>query len=395
MVNSLLEELKPDQWPLPISQLPKGTAVVGGAIRDSLLKRLKKFPDLDLIVPKNAIESSQKLAKSLGGTCVVLDPKRDIARLVLQGWTIDLAKQQGKSLEEDLLRRDFTINAIALMITPSIELIDPANGIADLQAKTLVAIKEENLRDDPLRCLRAFRLLAEIKLDLDPKTKKWINNNHKLLAKSAPERIQSELLRLVHGPRADEVLPIIEKIGLLATWRNKDRQINYQSIKPKYTSLLTPKEEKNALPLLRLTNLLSDIGMEQLRFSKRQRQRCKLLRKWQKLNDGLGFSTLSEASRLELHKDLEEDLPALIAGLSKTYQLQWLKRWRNKNDSLFHPISPIDGHTLQQEFDISSGLLLGKLLSHLSHEKAFDRLHSKEDCIKAASYWLTQKQTLL
>ncbi len=150
-----------------------------------------------------------------------------------------------------------------------------------------------------------------------------------------------------------------------------------------------------ALPLVLLTNLLSNEGLEALRFSRNQRQRCQVLRKWQEINDGNAFRTLSESDRLTLHKDLEDDLPALILELPEIDQIIWLKRWRNLNDPLFHPCCPVDGQTLKNSLDLPSGPLLGRLMSYLCHERAFGRLNNQQQVFEVARYWLKQNQTLL
>ena len=67
-------------------------------------------------MPGDAVALARQLARDHGGTCVVLDAERSIARLVLGGWSLDLARQEGSSLEADLGRRDYTINAIALPV---------------------------------------------------------------------------------------------------------------------------------------------------------------------------------------------------------------------------------------------------------------------------------------
>ena len=110
LVEALWERLNPDKWPLQVDELPNGSALVGGAVRDALLDRLSEKPDLDLVVPNNAIELTQTFAKKFQARCVVLDSERDMARLIINGWTIDFARQIGVSLESDLLRRDFRIN---------------------------------------------------------------------------------------------------------------------------------------------------------------------------------------------------------------------------------------------------------------------------------------------
>ena len=92
LLDQLRERLAPAHWPLPLARLPGGTALVGGAVRDGLLNRLQEQPDLDLVVPTDAIALTKALAQELHGTCVVLDAERSIARLVLGGWTVDIAR---------------------------------------------------------------------------------------------------------------------------------------------------------------------------------------------------------------------------------------------------------------------------------------------------------------
>ena len=139
--------------------------LVGGAVRDALLGRLAARPDLDLVVPEDAVDLARKLARRLGGAVVVLDQERSMARLVLQGWTIDLARRMGADLPHDLLRRDYSANAIALPLPaprnrssgePALngDLLDPSGGLADLAAGQLRAISEANLLDDPLQTAR-------------------------------------------------------------------------------------------------------------------------------------------------------------------------------------------------------------------------------------------------
>ena len=70
------------------------------------------------MVPTDAIALTQALAQELHGTCVVLDAERSIARLVLGGWTVDIARQDGARLEDDLWRRDYRLNAIAVSLQP-------------------------------------------------------------------------------------------------------------------------------------------------------------------------------------------------------------------------------------------------------------------------------------
>ena len=164
--------------------------------------------DLDFVVPEKAINLTQSLEKEVGGKCVVLDLSRDIARLVVKGWTIDIASQVGNSLEDDLWRRDYRINAIAMTLGSDPKIIDPTGGIEDIFHKQLVAVREQNICDDPLRLIRGLRLMAEHELDLDPQTFLWIKEYSKLLPGSAPERVQLEIQLLIRAQWAEKVIPL-------------------------------------------------------------------------------------------------------------------------------------------------------------------------------------------
>ena len=390
IASAVLESLNIDEWPFPIKGLPKGSALVGGSIRDLLLERAQRRKDLDLVVPNQAIDLARNYAKSLNGTFVLLDEKREIARLVVGDWTIDFATRVGSCLENDLLRRDFKLNAIALTLDSAPKLIDPTGGLDELKQKRISAVSEQNLLDDPLRLLRALRLMAELNLTLETRTRKWIEHHHALLLQVAPERIQGELKNLVQSRWADEAIRVLKELGLLTFWGNSEDEFKKAAPSLANCQNLRPQELIEALPLLRLTNLLSDRGLEQLRFSRKQCKKCQLLRKWQLRNDGLAFQTLNEADRLALHEDLEEDLPALKVDLLPNEQISWLQRWRDRDDPLFHPASPVNGRVLQDSLGLEPGPKLGEVIRYLCHERAFGRLRNREDALKAACYFIEQ-----
>jgi tRNA nucleotidyltransferase (CCA-adding enzyme) len=242
LASALRLRLAPEGWPLPLGALPAGTVLVGGAVRDALLGRLAPRPDLDLVVPGDAVALARELARQLGGAVVVLDGERSIARLVLQGWTIDLARRMGANLQQDLLRRDYTANAIALQLTatgegrehpegalldsnsggallePSGDLLDPSGGLEDLAAGRLRAISEANLLEDPLRLLRGVRLAWELDFVLEPTSLGWICQHGARLGQVAGERVLAELERLAVAPRGGLGLAQVVDTGLLASW---------------------------------------------------------------------------------------------------------------------------------------------------------------------------------
>ncbi|MBI4061171.1 MAG: HD domain-containing protein, partial [Elusimicrobia bacterium] len=199
--------------------------LVGGSIRDAALGRA--FGDLDLACADARVLAAQ-LARAFKGTLVALDEASAVYRLALapaRGRSIrqiDIAGLQGKSIAEDLRRRDFTMNAVALELPgnlpsslPETAFLDPRGGLKDLAAGTLRAEIEENLSDDPLRLLRAFRLAAQLGLSIEGGTLKAISRRSKLIGEPAPERVAAELLLLLAVPGASSWLRLMEEHGLL------------------------------------------------------------------------------------------------------------------------------------------------------------------------------------
>jgi len=389
LLDQLQTRLAPAQWPLPLARLPEGTALVGGAVRDGLLDRLQEQPDLDLVVPSDAIALTQALAQELQGTCVVLDAERSIARLVIGGWTVDIARQDGDRIEDDLWRRDYRLNAIAVSLQPWGELWDPTGGLSDLQQGYLTAVSEANLTDDPLRLLRGLRLIAEIPLTISSQTMGWIERHAARLPEAAPERILAELQRLVRGDHADVAIAALTSLPLLHPWA-----AGGQPPTPSDIEGLSTEEAAAAVPLARLTALVSDEGLSQLRASRALRQRCKRLRLWQE-RIGQAPESLPESDRLQLHEELEGDLPALALQMPMPEKKIWLRRWRDAEDPLFHPRSPIDGNGLLKALEVEPGPRLGRLLHHLKLEHAFGRIQTPSEALKEAKHFLTRESEAL
>ena len=154
MYGSILSKFTPDSLPFNLELLPKPAYLVGGAVRDAILERsrddLNFKLDLDFILPSEAVNVARKIAKYHQAGFVLLDEQRQIARVVFPNATVDIAQQEGDSVEADLHRRDFTINAIAYNIHTQ-EIIDPLKGIEDLDKGVLRMVSPGNLEDDPLR----------------------------------------------------------------------------------------------------------------------------------------------------------------------------------------------------------------------------------------------------
>ncbi|NES84105.1 MAG: CCA tRNA nucleotidyltransferase, partial [Moorea sp. SIO2B7] len=211
-----LAPLSPQNWPFSLDWLPSSAYLVGGAVRDALLNR-QEYLDLDFVLPTEAVETARRIANHYQVGFVVLDEQRQIARVVFAQGTVDFALQEGDSLETDLQRRDFTVNAIAY--NPHTEnLIDPLQGLVDLNTGVMRMISKANLEDDPLRLLRAYRQAAQLNFTIEPHTRSTIRNLAPLLDKVAAERVQTELGYLLANSQGSKWLIAAWEDGLLPVW---------------------------------------------------------------------------------------------------------------------------------------------------------------------------------
>ena len=187
--------------------------LVGGIIRDSLMG--KSSVDRDIAI-KGAEEFAHKIANKFDGTFITLDSVNKIFRVVLPDKTnfLDISEIEGSTIEEDLKRRDFTINAIAYDLKND-KFIDTTGGINDLENKVLRHISDKNFEDDPLRILRGFRFFSTTGFRMTEELESTISKYAHLILKPAPERINYELMKLLGGKYAAETLLKMNEFGIL------------------------------------------------------------------------------------------------------------------------------------------------------------------------------------
>ena len=209
--------LSTDSLPFSLKWLPPTACLVGGAVRDAFLNCSRNYWDLDFVLPDLAVETARIMADHYNAGFVILDQKRKIARVVFKEGTVDFAQQEGNNLEIDLRRRDFTINAIAYNFHEQ-KLIDPLHGLQDLKQGILKMVSSKNLRDDPLRLLRAYRQSTQLNFIIERKTKKTIRKLAPLIRQVAVERVQNELSYLLSNVRGSENLINAARDGLFDPW---------------------------------------------------------------------------------------------------------------------------------------------------------------------------------
>lgn len=193
--------------------------LVGGAVRDLLLDR--ETIDLDLAIEGEVEPVAQPLAESLDGR-LVFHPRFGTAKVSAPALHVDLARTRREtyarpgalpavepaSLADDLARRDFTINALALRLTqPAGELVDPFGGVADVERGLVRVLHERSFQDDATRMLRAARYAGRLGFQIEAQTESWLRRDLAFLDTISGPRLRRELTSMFSEDRAvDEAL---------------------------------------------------------------------------------------------------------------------------------------------------------------------------------------------
>jgi poly(A) polymerase len=187
--------------------------LVGGSVRDVLMDR--SLEDIDLVVPGDAETGARDLAQAVRGHVFPLSERFGAWRVIApdRSWQADLTPVRGDSIEADLALRDFTVNAMAVPLAGG-ELLDPHGGRADLEARRVRMVAPTAFADDPLRTLRAVRLVVELDLRIDPATASAVAAHARWIDSVAPERVFGELKRIVTARAARTGVELMDAHGL-------------------------------------------------------------------------------------------------------------------------------------------------------------------------------------
>jgi putative nucleotidyltransferase with HDIG domain len=196
-----LAEIVPDAW------------LVGGTVRDRVLGR--ETADFDVATAGSAGDIARALGRAAGGFAFELSEAFGAWRIVAHDrtWQVDVLPLNGATIEEDLGRRDLTINAIAAPLG-SRGYVDPFGGLEDLSMRRLRAVSPVAFERDALRTLRLARLACELGFEVDPATKGLARSAAPGLSAVAPERVFAELRRVVCAPAALAGLGLMDAIGV-------------------------------------------------------------------------------------------------------------------------------------------------------------------------------------
>lgn len=271
--------------------------IVGGSVRGLLVGRevedwdfttdakpeeiLKLFPEGfydnkfgTVGIPESAVSSQQLIEKkSKSRRLKAASSIYEVTTMRKEGVYEDFRRPSSvewtSKIEEDLARRDFTINAIAL--SPQGEIIDPFNGQGDLKQKIIRAVGDPTLRfkEDALRLIRATRLATQLMFTIEPSTRQALITHSELINQISWERITLEFLKILILPNIDEGVRLLKKVGLLKHIL-PELEACFGTVQqgPKHArtydigehSLLTAKFTPSENPIVKLAALLHDIG---------------------------------------------------------------------------------------------------------------------------------------
>lgn len=206
--------------------------VVGGYVRDLILGRPSK--DIDFVTVGSGIELAEEVARAIGprthiaiyrnyGTAQVHDGHLELEFVGARKESYNRNSRnpivEDGTLDDDLSRRDFTINAMAIAVNGENfgELIDKFDGLGDIERKIIRTPLDPDITfsDDPLRMLRAIRFATQLQFDIHPETLRAISRNSYRIEIIVAERIKDELSKIMRSPKPSIGWELLSKTGLL------------------------------------------------------------------------------------------------------------------------------------------------------------------------------------
>jgi poly(A) polymerase len=208
--------------------------VIGGWVRDCILKRGHPEKDIDIVVIGSGIEIAKKAARKIGprikvslfknfGTAMFRYREYEIEFVGARKESYDRGSRkpvvENGTLEDDLRRRDFTINALAISLNQDTygEFLDPFGGMDDLKKKIIKTPldPDKTFSDDPLRMMRAIRFSTQLNFTIEERTLESIKDNAERIRIVSAERIMTELNKIMMCEHPSNGLILLEKSGLL------------------------------------------------------------------------------------------------------------------------------------------------------------------------------------
>ena len=417
MDELVVSRLAAKNWPFSLEYLPQPVYMVGGAVRDAILGRVREYVDLDFIIPADAVKVARKIAQRYQAGFVLLDAERQIARVVFPHATADFAQQEGESLITDLHRRDFTINAIAYNPHTQ-EIIDPLEGYKDIKSGLLRMISPVNLQNDPLRLMRAYRQAAQLGFTIEPATQETIRSLANSINQVAAERVRVEIGYLLANSQGTFWLNAAWKDGVLTSFfKNATEESfikltavdqaytliseNWQQLGKELANYVRETVKTSWLATAKLACLvdskpeIAEIELQELTYSRAEIRA---------VTTGLRLFSEIKAVKMPLRKqyflfrEMGILFPAVLVlalandivakgmfeeSMFVTYE-PLIKRYLDKNDAVAHPIPLLNGKDMMMALNIPASPLIGELLMEVGVAQAEGKISTVEAAIEFA-----------
>lgn len=328
----------------------------------------------------------------------------------------------GKSIEEDLSRRDFTMNAIALRLVPLAQgkqregLIDPYGGQADIENKTIRTVGDPHQRfsEDALRLLRAIRFATQLGFEIEKETWESLTKNAELVTKISGERVRDELLKILATDKPFEGVSMLDMAGILdlifpeltrGKGVSQTRPGRHHTTDVFTHNMLSLKHTTSTNPIVRLATLLHDVGKpyvqgqdteghvifynhevkgahlareisDRLKLSKKERDKIVTLIRWHMftVDENITDAAIRRFIRrvgLENVADMMDlRIGDRLGGGTQVAESWRLKKFKERVATELNPPFSIndlaiDGNDIMRELEIEPGPKIGEILNKL------------------------------
>lgn len=333
----------------------------------------------------------------------------------------------GKTIEEDLARRDFTSNAIALRITSfsqgklsNFEIVDPFHGQRDIKEKLLRAVGDpaKRFKEDALRLLRAIRLATTLNFTIEENTWNELVKDASLITHIAQERIHDELLKILSSDNAYEGIMLLQKSTLLSyiipellegVGVSQERPGRHHTTDVFTHNVLSLKFCPSKDPIVKFATLLHDVGKpkvaakdeqelvvfynheiigakiareicDRLKFSKKDRDKIVNLIRWhmftvdEKITDAAVRRFIRRVGVENMQNMIDLRIGDRLGGGTETAESWRLKLFKKRIEEQLQPAAfsvndlAIDGNDVMKELNIKPGPKIGEILQKLFEE---------------------------
>jgi tRNA nucleotidyltransferase/poly(A) polymerase len=317
---------------------------VGGAVCDELLGRAVIDVDVVCADPERA---ARRYARRSGGAPFPLSDKHASWRVVRpDGRTVDFTPVHG-TIESDLARRDFTINAVAIPVGGG-EPVDPSGGREDLQLRLVRAVSESVFADDPLRLVRAARHEDELGFRLAPLTEELVRSEADRVGEAAGERVLAELERMTaQGFRR------LDELGLLAPIGGRVDERLERVDSPRYRLVATFGEDLSRLPV---SNDVKRYARALLRAEKPADGSAREIHRFRRATEPWALDALAFVGAEELARAVEEA----------------------------RALEPAEPLVRGDELGLPPGPEIGRMLALIEEERAAGTISTREEALELA-----------